>query len=193
MRSKACAFGAVFGAGFLVLTVGCGEVVTAAPGDSQHVKTPDLATPPRATTFTIVNTRHVPIYVDTDCNVPFDIIDDGVTKTAVVGWSEQTCEDAAKNAPPCCDCASAGTRIDPGGHADFEWPGVEFERVPMPGASASGGVCLASRVPGATSLEVSAHVFAHTTGDSLWPSVTDPIEAKQAFSYGDAKVEIRVK
>ena len=154
----------------------------------------------------IVNHRSTEVYVDTECGVAFDVEAGGVTHPGGMSAMQSTCFALQSEQPHCCDCASSGTAIPPGGTWETHWSGLFYDTTEMPAAcygSPPEGQTAVQPAPTACAQPTAAtagpmrllpHVYATSTSHSAaWPSVSDPIKVEKDFVLGtDGVVEVIV-
>jgi hypothetical protein len=148
-----------------------------------------------------VNQRTAPVYVDTDCNIAFDVVVSGVAHHGGLIKTDITCGQAESRPRMAGDCASAGTPIPPGGTWETQWSGLFYDEVTqMPDACYATppdqpvlANCVRPTVASPGPMQLSAHVFATSHPNSNWPTVGDPLPAEKDFTYGaDSVVEVDV-
>lgn len=191
------------GMAFLGTMCGCGtsSALDGAGGSGGASACTVFADVPAATdvVIRIVNQRAVPVYVDTECRYAFDVQAGDVTHPGAMGWPIQTCFTSRTTAPPCCDCGSPGTPIEPGATWETHWSGLYYDTTKMPDACYEPSTqptlhdCAQPTAAANGPLTLLPHVFA-TSIHGLLGSVSDPIPLTKDFVLGtDGVVEVVVE
>jgi len=183
---------------------GCAVVIGATSGcaDSDADPCSPYTNVPAATDVVIhiVNQRSAPVYVDGVCGIEFDVEAGGVHHPGELSSMNQTCFVSKTKPFPCCDCAFAGTAIEPGESLETHWSGLFFDAAEMPrecylhhNGTAPLPLCAQPTVAPPGPMRLVPHVYA-TGGTGLWPVVSDPIEVGKDFVHGsDVVVDVMVE